>query len=294
MGKVDLHIHTNFSADGEFTPRQILDFCKSLELNTIAITDHNCIRGVGEALEYGKQLQIDVIPGIEIDCTYQSIDLHLLGYFIDIHNQEFDNLEINLNQQMMDAFPRMIFNLKKVGIEVNEEEILTVAQGKVICGELIGEALLNKKDSEKNEFLRPYLKGGHRSNNPYLNFYLDYFAQGKAAYVPMKYMHLIEAVNMVKKSGGIPVLAHPGHNLKNHMPMVEDILKEGVLGIEVFSNYHTPEQTGYFLEIAKNYKAVITCGSDFHGKNKPSITIGECHCSIVEQLLLKALYEFER
>ncbi len=294
MGKIDLHIHTSYSSDGDFTPRQILSLCKDLGMNAVAITDHNCVKGVEEALRYGKQLQIDVMPGIEIDCTHRSVNLHVLGYYIDIQHKGFEELEQNMKDQGMNAFNHMITNLKKCGIEVNEEEVLKAAQGKVVCGELIGEVILNKTGSEKNALLKPYLKEGSRSDNPYLNFYLDFFAKGKPAYVPMKYMELSEVVALIKKSRGIPVLAHPGNNLRNHLNLLDGILKEGVLGIEVFSNYHAPEQIGYFLDAARKHKAIITCGSDFHGKNKPGIQIGSCNCTIDEQSILNSLKDTEQ
>lgn len=287
MNRVDLHIHSCYSDDGEFTPYQIIQLSTNRRMKTIAITDHNSVKGVEEAIEYGKHFGVDVIPGIEIDCTYNNVDLHLLGYYIDYSRKEFEDLEERLFHKSIEAFPKMILNLRKIGIYVDGEEVLRKANGKIPTGELIAEVILDKKTSINNHLLRPYLKGGIKSDMPYINFYWDFFAQGKVAHVPIKYMSLKEAINLVRKSGGIPVIAHPGINLKNNMELLEDIIKEGIEGIEVFSNYHTKNQIKYFNKKAKEYKLLITCGSDFHGKNKPKIEIGMCNCNIDEIELIK-------
>lgn len=289
MGKIDLHIHTGYSADGELTPHQIIALSQKLGMTAISITDHNSVRGSREALQPASESQIEIIPGIEIDCSFQSVDLHVLGYHIDLRKMEFDELERNLTEQGHAAFPKMISNLERIGIPVDAAEVLNAARGKIVTGELIGEVVLNGEESTKNEMLRPYLTGGARSDNPYLNFYLDFFAQGKAAYVPIEYMELREAVSLITTSGGVPVLAHPGNNLRHHLNLLDAIIDEGVMGIEVFSSYHTLEQTDYFLMEAERHRAIVTCGSDFHGKNKPSIAIGDCYCSGDERSVVESL-----
>lgn len=289
MNRVDLHIHSCYSDDGEFTPYQIIQLSTNRRMKTIAITDHNSVKGVEEAIEYGKHFGVEVIPGIEIDCTYNNVDLHLLGYYIDYTGKEFEDLEKSLFEKSIDAFPKMILNLRKIGICVDGEEVLRKANGKIPTGELIAEVILNKEGNINNQLLRPYLKGGKRSDMPYINFYWDFFAQGRVAHVPIEYMSLKEAINLVKKSGGIPVIAHPGINLNNNIELLENIIKEGVEGIEVFNNYHTKSQINYLNKKAEEYELLITCGSDFHGKNKPKIEIGMCNCTIDENELIKNL-----
>ncbi|WP_432665612.1 PHP domain-containing protein [Wukongibacter baidiensis] len=280
MNKIDLHIHSSYSDDGEFTPYEILQLSKKRGMKTIAITDHNSVQGVVEAVEYSEGLDIDVIPGIEIDCTYNGVNLHLLGYYIDYTLKDFEELNRSIFRKSMDAFPRMITNLKKIGVEVEEEEVLRKAKGKVPSGELIGEVILSKGNSKNNRILKPYLKGGKRSDMPYLNFYWDFFAQGKIAHVPIQYISLEEAIDLIKRSGGVPVIAHPGMNLKGNIEMLKYIIKEGVEGIEIFNNYHTEDQIDHLYKKAKEHGLLITCGSDFHGKNKPGIEIGMHNCVI--------------
>jgi predicted metal-dependent phosphoesterase TrpH len=109
---------------------------------------------------------------------------------------------------------------------------------------------------------------------PYINFYLDYFAQGKVAYVKLDYMDFGKAIAMIKSNGGIPVVAHPGMNLKGSEEKIVELLDLGAEGVEVFNNYHDENQISYFTEIAVERNILATCGSDFHGKNKPLIRPG--------------------
>lgn len=289
MNKIDLHIHSHYSTDGELTIYEILDISKKKGIEIISITDHNSVRGIEKAVQYGKQLDIEVVPGIEIDCIYNSVNLHLLGYYIDWKKNEFRELENNLHNQEMKAFPQMLSNLKKIGIAVDGEEVVRKANGRAPCGELIAEVVLAKEDSINKALLRPYLKGGERSDMPYLNFYRDFFSQGKIAHVPLRYLHLKDAINLIKASNGIPVIAHPGDNLRNNMDMIDSIIREGVMGVEVFSNYHTPAQVEYLQNKVEKNKLIVTCGSDFHGKNKPRIQLGDYKGIFNEKYLMDRL-----
>ena len=110
---------------------------------------------------------------------------------------------------------------------------------------------------------------------PLINFYLDYFAQGKPAYVKIEHMEFADAIELVRSSGGIPVIAHPGLNLKGQEDKVVELLDGGAAGLEVFNNYHNHGQVLYFADLVMKRGAMMTCGSDFHGKTKPLISIGQ-------------------
>jgi predicted metal-dependent phosphoesterase TrpH len=289
LNKIDLHIHSHYSDDGDLTINEILNACLKCGVKTISITDHNSVKGVKEAIHSSEQFGVEVIPGIEIDCTFDSVDLHLLGYFINYNLTAFAELEQNLYQQEKDAFPQKVANLRKIGIIVDEEKVIKKADNKIICGELIGEVILDDEHNKNNELLKPYFKGGNCSDMPYLNFYWDFFAQGKIAYVPLKYLSLIDAINLVKSSNGIPVIAHPGENLKDNLDMIDLVIQQGIMGLEVFSNYHNQNQIEYFQKKAIENKLIMTCGSDFHGKNKPGIQIGSCKCNLDETQIIDAL-----
>jgi hypothetical protein len=175
----------------------------------------------------------------------------------------------------MDAVPQMIDNLAQLGIEVDQEELMMKSGGNPPSAELFAELLLEKPEQADNSRLAPYLPGGTRSDMPLINFYLDFFAQGKPAYVEIKHMNYVDAVDLVKSNGGIPIVAHPGLNLKGNEVLVNDLLEQGAAGMEVFNNYHSAGQVAYFADLCRKRNALMTCGSDFHGKNKPLISIGQ-------------------
>jgi predicted metal-dependent phosphoesterase TrpH len=218
---------------------------------------------------------IRVIPGIEIDCIYKGTDLHVLGYNIKWKDLAWKRLADEVAQLVNDVFLEMVNNLKPQGIDADPSEIRKTGGDKLPSAEMIAEYLLGNSAFDKNTKLDPYRPGGSRSDNPYLNFYLDYFAQGKPAYVSIPYMDYSNAISMITRSGGIPVIAHPGHNFRGREEVVIDLLASGAKGIEVFNNYHNESQIAYLSDVAVKRNVLMTCGSDFHGKNKPAIQMGQ-------------------
>lgn len=275
MNFFDLHVHSKYSNDGEFEIQEIVDRCILNDVNVLSITDHNSISGINEAILICLNSGIDFIPGIEIDCSYKGIDLHLLGYNIDWLGNDFIELEKSIRKNVMESFPEMIFNMNRLGIEVNENEVLEKANGKLPCGELIAEVLLSKKEYRLHPMLFPYMNGGERSDMPFINFYHDFFAQGKPAYVKINYMDFTDAVELVRGNGGTAIVAHPGMNLKGKEELIVELFEHGAVGLEAFNNYHDTKQMDYFSDFAVQGSFLMTGGSDFHGKNKPLIDIGK-------------------
>ncbi|MCK4881197.1 MAG: PHP domain-containing protein [Bacteroidales bacterium] len=274
--KADLHIHSLYSNDGELGIPEILKKCHESGVDTISITDHNCVRGTREAARLtAEDHGIDFIPGIEIDCNYMGTDLHLLGYQVDLRGGDFDALEKSVRKKYMDAVPQMISNLERLGIGIDPDELMNRSGGEPPTGELFAELLLEHPDQHSNPRLKPYLPGGKRSDMPLINFYLDFFAQGKPAYVKIDHLDFKDAVALVRNNGGIPIVAHPGLNLEGREEVVNDLMDLGSAGIEVFNNYHSNKQVAYFAGATSKRGALMTCGSDFHGKNKPLISIGQ-------------------
>lgn len=274
MIRADLHIHSNYSSDGEFEIAGIINKCLTQKIEFFAITDHNSVKGIEEAIVLAKQSDLGFIPGIEIDCNFEGTDLHVLGYHIDWKSQDFFRLEEEIYGKVMNSFAEMIDNITKVGFVIDAESVLAKANGKLPTGELIAEVMLSD-DKYDSPLLAPYKPGGTRSDLPYINFYLDYFAQGKPAYVPIQFMNYQEAIEMIKDNGGIPIVAHPGLNFRNKESVAEKLLNNGAEGLEVFNNYHNMEQISYFASLVQQQNGIMTCGSDFHGKTKPLINIGQ-------------------
>ncbi len=272
--RFDLHMHSMHSLDGEFPVTRLITLCRESELDTIAITDHNTTAGLAEAVTVAAASGLNLIPGIEVDCIFRETDLHLLGYGIDWKANAFTELEKDVRQKILEVFPAMVENLSKQGITVDPAVVLEHAGGQLPSGELIAEVLLADPVHHDNPLLKPYLPGGERGDMPYINFYRDFFAQGKPAYAPIRFMPFRQAVELIRDHGGIPVVAHPGANLAGREAVVEDLLDAGAMGIEAFNNYHDERQAAFFAATAVGRKVLMTCGSDFHGKTKPLIRAG--------------------
>lgn len=272
MVHCDLHIHSAHSSDGEFSAGDIVGKCSALTV--FALTDHNTVRGVGEAARAAREVGLTFVPGIEIDCNFRGTDMHLLGYGIDWESADFTQLEASVGALEREAFGEMIENLLRLGFAVDAQAVLDKAAGGIPTGELIAEVMLSQERFH-TPLLRAYMPGGERSDMPYINFYLDYFAQGKPAHVSVEYMDFRQAVELVRDNGGVPVVAHPGLNFRDREPLAEALLEHGAAGLECFNNYHTLAQADYFAQLVCREGALMSCGSDFHGKTKPRIAVGE-------------------
>lgn len=273
MSKIDLHIHTNRSDDGEFSPAEVLTKAKKLNMDTIAITDHNSVRGIPEAHAAADTIQ--VLPGIELDCTYSGKNFHILGYCFDYTRPEFTTIEENILYQEKQAAEEKIQLFQRAsGIPFKVSEILAAADEQIVTGELIGEILFAREDAWHYEILRPYLPGGAKSEMPNVHFYWDFFSEGKVAYVPIRYLSLPDAISLIHSAKGHAILAHPGQNLGGDDTLLSHIISEGIDGIEAFSTYHNKLIMQHYYEKALRNHLHVTCGSDFHGKNKPQIQLG--------------------
>ncbi len=275
MKNIDLHMHSNISNDGDFSPAELMKMCSKAGIKTAALADHNSVRGVAEAIKEGEKFGVKVIPAIEIDCTYKEYNLHVLGYNIDYNNKIFEKIEKNVFEQELKAGDKRMALVKEAGIFFDEEKVRKLSYDGTITGEMIGEAAIEDERNRENPLITPYLEGGTRSNNPYVNFYWDWCSKGKPAYVPIKYITLKEAIDIIHKTGGKAVLAHPNNNIGMNEEIFKEIAAEGIEGVEVFSSYHSKENAEFFLKMAEKYNVSVTCGSDFHGKTKPAIKLGE-------------------
>lgn len=274
MGKIDLHTHSSHSSDGEIDPEALVAMAADAGVTILSIADHNRASAVGAALEAGAKAGVRVVPAIEIECHLDGFEMHLLGHFIDHDDRRYGELWADIMEQERRSALRRIELVRRLGLELDVDEVLSHSKEGVVTGELLAEIALSKDRNRASPLLAPYLPGGARSDNPFVNFYWDYCSQGKPAYVKISFMTLREAASLVRDTGGLPSLAHPGNTLKNHKALFPALVAEGVMGVEAFSSYHSPEENRYWLERAVELDLVVTCGSDFHGKTKPAIKLG--------------------
>lgn len=281
---IDLHMHSKYSDDGEFCPSELVRKCCDAGIKIMSVTDHNCVRANAEAEEAARAKSICYIPGIEIDCTFQNINFHMLGYGIDYNSDDFAEVERNIEEQSVRTSRERLTLTQELGFSVTEDDMQEIAKDNyrkdIWTGEMFAEVLLSRPEYADHPLLRPYREGGSRGDNPYVNFYWDYYAQGRACYAEVKYPEMRQVIDMIRANRGFAVLAHPGVNLKQNMHLLDDILELDPDGIEAFSSYHTKEQAEFFYSTAQKRHLITTCGSDYHGKTKPAIRVGQHHCRL--------------
>lgn len=226
--------------------------------------------------------------GLEIDCTWEHLDLHVPGYGIDHTDPAFKRLGDDICEQEQ-ASGKLELIEAHTGLHINRKLIAEKAPNGVVTGELIAEIAMADPKNHSNPFLKPYLEGGERSNRPYVNFYWYFFSKGKPAYTEILFISLQEAISLIESTGGVPVLAHPSMNLKADRKQVFALIDVGIKGIEVYSSYHSEEDINFYSKVVSYNKLLMTCGSDFHGKNKPDIVIAEFGKALEYDNMLTAL-----
>lgn len=281
---VDLHLHSKYSDDGQYEPEQLVDMCKEAGIQIMAVADHNSVRAVEAAGKQAQSYGMTLIPAIEIDCTYKGVNLHVLGYGIDYASPVFNQIGKDIEDQELEASQKKLELTNNLGFELSKAQMDTISPNGVYTGEMFAEVLLKDPRYKDRELLKPYRSGGSRADNPYVNFYWDYYSQGKPCYVEIHYLSLADTIKTINEHGGMAVLAHPGNNLKGQYELFDEMVKEGIQGVECFSSYHTPETNLYFYDKAREYGLLFTCGSDFHGKTKPSIFLGENGCANPQEI----------
>ncbi|HHW02782.1 MAG TPA: PHP domain-containing protein [Thermoanaerobacterales bacterium] len=245
--KVDLHIHTTFS-DGRLTPAEVVKISHEMGLRAIAITDHDTVEGIPYAIEESRKYKnIEVIPGIEINTYYSDQEVHILGYFIEYNNVELKKKLSDLLQKRIERTRKITEKLIQLGINITFEEIKSRAQGPSIGRPHVARALIDKG----------YANSIEDAFDKFLN-------PGRPAYVPRYKITPFDAVDIIKLSNGIPVLAHPG--LLGKKQIINELIDYGIMGIEVYHKDHNMEQVKYYMNIASEKKLLMTGGSDSHGE----------------------------
>jgi len=254
MRFADLHLHTNFS-DGTDTPAELVKKAKEANLSTIAITDHDNVEGILPALEISEEENIELIPAVELTAEIEELEVHILGYLIDYKNKGFlEKLEF-LRENRRERIYKILAKLKEMGIELNPQDVFAYAKGGTVGRLHIAQVML--KEGYINSIVEAFSR---------------YIGNNCPAYISGFKLSPKEAINLIRKIDGIPVLAHP-YSL-NQDSLIPQFIEYGLLGIEVYYPEHTSSMVEFYLNLAKKYNLLITGGSDYHGKLKPQVNIG--------------------
>lgn len=273
-GKIDLHIHSNKSSDGDFSPYHILKLAEEKKLRAISISDHDTVAAYPEALEIGREVGVEVIASIELTTLFDEREFHLLLPFVNWKKKALKKIIDEVSKRRYEEAKERVAKLRELGFDISWKEVLKKSGPFPPLGVTIAQMLLAKAEEEQDPLFRKYLEGKNRPFAPYY-FYRDYFMEGKPASVPRRNISLLDVLRMTPQIKAVPVLAHPGAYFQRAEKSDLCILKEnGLEGIEVYSSYHDSSQTRLYKEMAGDLDLVPTAGSDFHGAIKPHIPFG--------------------
>jgi predicted metal-dependent phosphoesterase TrpH len=273
MDRIDLHSHT-VASDGKNTPTENVQLAIEKGLKAIAITDHDTVSGIQEALHAAEELDLEVVPGIEISTLEQGQDIHVLGYFIDYQNPSFqDELEKlrgtrNIRNKMI------IEKLNELGIEISIEEVYAKQTQKYgnVGRPHIADVLMDKGIVDSLE-----------------QAFEEYLGREGKAYTNPPRISPDAGVQLIQRYGGIPVLAHPG--LYDYDEVIEHLVGIGLKGLEVYHPDHSPAEVEKYKSIAEKLNLVATGGSDYHGVRNGVVFHGDLGSQPVSVDVLEKLKE---
>ena len=256
---MDLHIHTTAS-DGEHTPREVVELAKAAGVSLMAVTDHDTIDGLDEALMWGDELGVTVVPGIEINAQHEA-ELHILGYGFDRQAPQILAACQWFREGRERRGERIITLLRSQGVELTLEEVRAYVQGRQLGRPHFARALVDKGyAADVDEAFKRYLSG-------------QAFGQ-----IEREKMSPQEAIALIGSAGGLAVLAHPA-SLKLDAGRLEEYVRTlkafGLRGMECYYSANTPAWTKQCLAIARKNDLLATGGTDFHGShNRRGVYIG--------------------
>lgn len=256
----DLHIHTTAS-DGELSPTNVVKLASKLNVDTIAIADHDTVEGLDEAIIQGKKSNVEIIPAIELNAKVPKGKMHILGYFMDYKSPTFIEKMIQLKQDRDNRNEEFIKAFNDLDINITMSQVKKYVLGSIIA---------------KPHFARALLENNYISDIE--EAYSKYFNVSPMNKIKRKSITPKEAIEIIKNAGGIVVLAHPVTlNLEEYEleQEIQALKKIGLDGIECYNSIHSNYDIELFRDIAKRNDLLITTGSDFHGPiSTPEVEIG--------------------
>lgn len=262
MGIVDLHAHTTAS-DGALAPRELVRLAARQGVRVLAVTDHDSTDGLPEAMEEAARHGIEIVPGLEINCDVPGSEIHVLGYFVQVRDEAGAAAEPSrqsgdwragwfqgfLREQRAERAARVhrvVERLTELGMP------LTAAEVFAICGE----GSPGRPHVAQAMVKRGYVKSVREAFDRWLH-------AGGPASVPRRRLTPVEAVQVIRRAGGVPVLAHPG--IAERDAMIPELVEAGLAGIETYYPEHSVAQITAYRDTCRRFDLVATGGSDYHG-----------------------------
>ena len=244
---IDLHLHT-LASDGRLTPTELIRLAAKLGLKTIAVTDHDSTEGLAEAYEAAKEFpELRIIPGIEMSADIPGDEVHVLGYFLDYQDEQFQATLSEFRTGRVGRAQIMVEKLKDLGKPVDWERVLHFAGDGSVGRPHIALAMV-----EAGYFKEPK------------EAFDEYLGNGGLAYYDRPKLNPIESVEMIQRVGGVPVLAHP--TFMNDMEAgIANLKKVGLKGMEVYYAQYDDDTVRHLARLAKEYDLIPCGGSDYHG-----------------------------
>jgi hypothetical protein len=268
--RVDLHTHSTAS-DGEHTPAELVRLALERGLTTLALTDHDSCAGLDAAIDAARGTVLEVIPGVELSCDVSRNEVHVLGYFIDWRDVHFESMLEKFRDGRYGRAEKMVRKLGALGAPIAFERVREIAGDASIGRPHVAQALV---------------EAGHVTT--VTEAFDKYIGRTGPAYVERFKLTPEDAVALILRAGGVPVLAHP----REVTEWVSRLVKTGLLGLEVYYDLYDDLTRQQLLRLARQYGLIATGGSDFHGLNKMAHMsgLGEPHVppGVVEQLREKA------
>lgn len=257
---IDLHTHSTAS-DGIYSPTELLHRAKDVGLRVLALTDHDTTGGLAEAAQVAGKLDIDFIPGIEINTDVRGGEVHVLGYFPEYERPAFQSVLNVLRDARVRRGQRMVELLNEQGVHISWERVRHIAQGSVGRPH-VAEALLEAG----------YVQTIGEAFDKYIG-------KGCFAYVPRYRLTPVDAVRLIVSANGLPVIAHPLElpgldELCNWLP---ELCAAGMIGLETYYGPYTSEEEHALRSLADQYDLIPTGGSDFHGPGIHPTPLGGHH-----------------
>lgn len=259
---IDMHMHTNYS-DGELSPDELIKLAIERNIGTMAITDHDTLNGI-KSVDKSKYHNINIINGIELSAKADKGRMHILGYGIDLDSKILNDKMSELKTNSINYVISIYEQIKKdYDIRFNYDDLIEMFNANHNLG--------------RPDLAKLCIKYGLANSvqDAFDKYLIDAYNKIRGRSKGLPYSECIELIN---KSGGIAVLAHPKSlelNEKEFLIMIRSMIECGLKGIEVYHSSHSSEEMEYYLNIANEYNLLVSGGSDYHGNIvKPGVELG--------------------